>query len=67
MGLHIHQVEVDELAASPPWPHTNVEVLNAVGREEEGAVRIHLWNNTWRYSHPQRLITALKSPAWNIN
>lgn len=62
MGLHIHQVEVDELAASPPWPHTNVQVLDAVGREEEGTVRIHLW----RYSHPQWLITALKSPAWSI-
>lgn len=67
VGLHIHQVEVDEFAPSPPWPHTDVQVLNAIGREEEGTARIHLWNNTWRYSHPQRLITALESPAWSIN
>lgn len=67
MGLHIHQVEVDELAASPPRPHTDVQVLNAIGREEEGTVWIHLWNNTWRYSHPPRLITALESQAWRIN
>lgn len=67
VGLHIHQVEVDEFAPSPPWPHTDVQVLNAIGREEEGTARIYLWNNTWRYSHPQRLITALESPAWSIN
>lgn len=67
MGLHIHQVEVDELAASPPWPHADVQVLDAIGGEEEGTVWIHLWNDTWRYSHPQRLIPALKSPAWSIN
>lgn len=67
VGLHIHQVEVDELAASPPWPHADVQVLDAIGGEEEGTVWIHLWNDTRRYSHPQWLIPALKSPAWSIN
>lgn len=42
MGLHVHQVEVDEPAASPPRPHADVQVLDAVGREKEGAIRIHL-------------------------
>lgn len=42
MGLHVHQVEVDEPVASPPRPHANVQVLDAVGREKEGTVRIHL-------------------------
>lgn len=42
MGLHVHQVEVEEPAASPPRPHADGQVLDAVGREEEVAGRIHL-------------------------
>lgn len=42
MGLHVHQVEVDEPAAGPPGSHAEVQVLDAVGGEKEGAVRIHL-------------------------
>lgn len=60
VGLHIHQVEVDELAASPPWPHADVQVLDAIGGEEEGTVWIHLWNDTRRrYKTPT---TADPSP-----
>ena len=42
VGLHIHHVEEEEPAASPPRPHADVQVLDAVGREQEGAIRIHL-------------------------
>lgn len=42
MGLHVHQVEVDEPAAGPPRPHADVQVLDAVGGEKEGTVWIHL-------------------------
>lgn len=47
VGIHIHQVEVDEPAACPPRPHTDVQVLDAVGREKEGTIRIHLQKPTW--------------------
>uniref|UniRef100_A0A663LX37 Nephrocystin 4 n=1 Tax=Athene cunicularia TaxID=194338 RepID=A0A663LX37_ATHCN len=46
VGLHVHQVEVDEPAAGPPRPHADVQLLDAVGGEEEGAVRIHLQEPT---------------------
>lgn len=42
MGLHVHQVEVDEAAARAPRPHADAQLLGAAGGEDEGAVRIHL-------------------------
>lgn len=58
MGLHVYQVEVDEPAASPPRPHADVQVLDAVGREKEGAIRIHLRTATPGAAAADRASTA---------
>lgn len=62
MGLHVHQVEVDEPAAGPPRPHTDIQVLNAIGREKEGTIRIHLQKPTWSGPvalHPAQIINKI--------
>lgn len=42
VALHIHQVEVEESAASPAWPHTHKQIQDPIGGQGEHTCWVHL-------------------------